>query len=504
MISRQKSIRRHLVTVLTTSLIVLYGASACLVFFLVRGALTEQLDAGILRLAKDFIAETKRTVDGGVDSEFHELELEDFGNRSVGGSYYELRDAGGQAVYRSRSLGEKGSIPYRPTEGEEISFSWGEMPDGVPGRILQISFPLALEKDDAAEIAAWTPEQRAYVETYDPNDPANRTHLIMAEDSLELERTMFVLGSTLGGTGLLLVLATFFLVRRIVDSACLPLVELTARTERIGPGDLAVRLPTEGLPVELLPLIAKFNLFIERLDEAIKRERRFSVGMAHELRTPVAELRALMDVAVASFDHSFGEGESGLEPKEVYLTGSEIGERMGRIIEVLTSVYRADQRSVEIASESVDLEKLLGTTLAGLGENARRRVRFDPSGDAGTGLRSDPAILRAVCENLVNNALAHSPHGTSIAIAWSDDGFSVTNEAPDLVEADLANLGEPFWQADASRTSTDQFGLGLTLVSHYLRLLEGRLEFLLEDGKLTAAVRMPRDTGESSPPVTFR
>lgn len=493
---RQLSIRRHLVVALTISLIALYGLSSTVVYFLMSRALTEQLDVGLFSLAKDFIAETERTLDGEIKSGFHDLELEEFEGRTVGGSYYELWDAKGTSVYRSTSLGDDGKLPYNPVEGEEVSFEWVDLPGRRVVRAVQVSFSLKLEVidhgdiGDAAEFAARTPDQFFYAKNYQANDPQNRAHLVIAADALQHQNTLFILGSTLLGTGIVLILATFFLIGMIVDRACHPLLELEQLTGQIGPDDLAKRLPTDHLPSELLPLIGKFNLFIERLDEAIRRERRFSVGMAHELRTPVTELRTLMEVALASLDHTTVEGPSELTPNEVFQTGSEIGERMGKIIEVLTALYQSDTRHLDVEEVPVEMGALVHTALATFDSTSRDRVQVDEIFVTGP-FSSDPSILRPIAENLIKNALVHSPPGSAVALSVRDDGFTVTNQSQDLAASDLENLREPFWQSDAARSSPDQFGLGLTLVDHYVRILGGQLAFSLESDQFSARVELP-------------
>ena len=89
------------------------------------------------------------------------------------------------------------------------------------------------------------------------------------------------------------VIAVFLIVRRSLN----PLRTLASCTREIGPDNLHLRLPTNGLPTELTPICSCVNDLLDRLDQAFKRERRFTSDVAHELRTPIAELRALAEVA---------------------------------------------------------------------------------------------------------------------------------------------------------------------------------------------------------------
>jgi len=492
MISRPSSIRSHLVVALTSALIALSGLSAFSVFVLMRHALSAQVDDALLRTARDFAAETKRTVDGGIKSGFHNLKLEEYEGHHEDGACYELRDHNGNSVVRSQSLKTSVSLPFLAMSGDDAKFTPITLPNGRPGRLVQLSFSPLIEVEDpgdlgeAAEIAARTRAQHDYVAKYQQDTPSNRVHLSIAEDVGELRETLFLLAATLSISSLTLAVATYLLVRRVVRTACHPITELAAQTAGLQADQLHSRLPVERVPDELKPLIVTFNQFIERLDIALRREKRFSIDIAHELRTPVAEMRTLMEVACSASEEN--EPASFSDPHRIYQTGAAISQRLSKLIEVLTAIHGTEGHRIELHPEQIDLPAIVIASAKAHSVNSSDRLLVaDPPGETGR-FAADPAIVRAVVDNLITNALAHSPAGSPVEIRAEHCGFVISNYAPDLTDSDLVHLGEPFWQKDASRTASDHFGLGLTLVSLYLGLLDGRIVHKVEQGRLDTRV----------------
>lgn len=484
------SIQRHLVIYLTSAIIVLFGLSSVGLYFFMQRAFYAQADKNLMRVAEDFIAETERKLDGGMECEFHELNLENFrATGSASEAYYELRDFQGKSLIRSSSLGGDEHLPYRLAGGEGSEIENFSLQGMASGRIIFASFPLLSKGGERAQSeahsrqAALTVTEQAFVKSYDDSDQKNRVFLAITESTDGLNHTLLVLASALGVTGILLAGTTLILVPKLVQNAFLPIVKITRLTEQMEADNLQCKLPSDQVPIELQALIVKFNQLIERLDSAIHRERRFSLNLAHELRTPVAEIRSLMEVEVDSFDENVQD-----EANEVCQQGAIISQRMSKIIEVLTSIHQGDSEYFRISIEPLSIEASLHQAIGALDEKNQKRVQFVEEDPNSVEIESDPGLLRAVIDNLLTNAVVHSTVNSSITVSCHADGFSIINTAKDLEQGDLQFLREPFWQQDAARSDPDRFGLGLTLVAVYLRLLNGRIEQKLEAGKLTTKI----------------
>jgi signal transduction histidine kinase len=492
MTNPRPSIQRYLVVYLSGAVIVLFGLSSIWVYLYMRHAFYKQADANLMRVAEDFIAETERTPDGTVESEFHDMNLENFkAGDSDRKAYYELRDYRGEVLIRSASLADSEQLPNRQVETGVFQVEHINIQGKYPGRVVFASFALALENQnlddpgDLAEVASQTPAEKAYIETYDEGAPKNRVFLAITESTAELRQTLLILGSVLSLTGIILAGAILLLVRKIVLVACRSIVEISRITEQMGPDNLAAHLPVENVPSELRPLIIKFNEFIDRLDAAIRRERRFSIDIAHELRTPIAEIRVLMEIAADTPGNEAGEDALG-----IYRQGAAISQRMSAIIEALTAIYKGNAAEIQPNLKLVPIELILREAIESFSPQIQGRFRFESKGAGNVKITTDPDLLRAAIDNLLQNAAVHSPDFSDISVSCSANGFSIENVADNLGEGDLELMKEPFWQRDSARGAVDRFGLGLTLVDAYLRLLNGNIDHHLDRGNHTVKVTL--------------
>ena len=494
MIRKSLSIQRHLLVSLTGAITALFGLGSLGIYFFMRHALYAQMDGHMERTAEDFIAETHRNHDGSVESGFHELELEDFGPEgSETTAFYELRDASGKSILRSASLGENSSIPFVEVEDGDHRVESLTLPDGTPGRIIYAPFSLVMERDspdapgESVEATGLSPDEIRYIENYNPLASENRALLSIAESLSPLRNTLAILAATLAVTGLFLGGATFFLVRRIVQNACRPILELSELTGKMGLDSVAAGLPDAGIPDEMRPLIVKFNELIARLDIAIRREKRFSMDIAHELRTPVAEMRTLLEVA------SGGSEADDEDPQEIYRTGAAISQRMSGIIEVLTAMHQGDLDEPDTAITPTLLSKIIRASIDNVEAAERSRIHIlSPPGDEEP-VNTDQNLHRAVLDNLIGNCIAHSPAGSPVEITCELKRIEIRNETVGLDEADLEQLHEPFWQKDPARAASDRFGLGLSLVDVYLKILGAEIGHCLEGNTLATTVVLARE-----------
>src|SRR5690606_38086754 len=130
--------------------------------------------------------------------------------------------------------------------------------------------------------------------------------------------------------------------------------------------------PTDRIPWELRPLIVQFNQLIGRVEDTIRRERRFSMDIAHELRTPASELHLLMQLGTLS---NYPDVEAGSieDPREIYRLGGEITERINTILEALIAIHRGESQAIAVAQEPVDLGIILKEAVAALDSAERER-----------------------------------------------------------------------------------------------------------------------------------
>jgi two-component system, OmpR family, sensor kinase len=221
-------------------------------------------------------------------------------------------------------------------------------------------------------------------------------------------------------------------------------------------GELA-RLPTEGLPGEIQPLVSSINSLLRRAEDMREHERAFIADAAHELRTPLTALRLQIDRLANAND------------AERQLAISSLGEgvtRASRLIEQLLAMARS-QAAAHSARSSVDLAELSRSVVAemlpladakriDIGVSATDSVQFPADGDA----------LRALIGNLVDNAIRYSPEDGHVDVAVSGTETSailtVTDEGKGIRPADRARVFERFHRLKGATPGGS--GLGLAIV----------------------------------------
>lgn len=256
---------------------------------------------------------------------------------------------------------------------------------------------------------------------------------------------------------LLLVLTTNVLV---VRRALRPVSAASALAREIQPAQLQARIPAEGLPAEIRPLVSAFNEVLDRLEQAFQVQREFTADAAHELRTPLAVLRARADSLP---DSAFARQ-----------IRNDI-DVMGHIVDELLTVADLDSRFVEL-EEILDIRNVLNRVVEHLAPIAHKEAKeISVSYPVNPILvRGDAELLFQAFRNLAENALRHTPEGTMVELVWDGDGtVQVTDFGPGIPEGDMEHIFQRFWRRDRSRAGGA--GLGLPIAARIIRAHGGTL-----------------------------
>jgi two-component system heavy metal sensor histidine kinase CusS len=278
-----------------------------------------------------------------------------------------------------------------------------------------------------------------------------------------------------------------------------PLRTITGTARRIRPANLGERLATAGLPAELGDLADTFNGMLGRLEESFGRLSRFSADIAHELRTPVNNLRGEVEVAL-------GKPRPPDEYREVLGSCLEECGRLSRMIDALLFLARAENPRTQVEREPVDVAQEL---------RALREFYEPAAGEAGVcltvaapdGVRVElcrPLLQRAV-GNLVENALAHTPAGGRVTLSAAPEKDGVRIEVVDTgrgIEAPhLPRLFDRFYRVDPARSSASGgVGLGLAIVKSVAELHGGSVAVASQVGEGTrVTLLLPRPGAPGMP-----
>lgn len=456
------SLLTRLTLALCVAAAVLLPAGGCLIYFTAERLLLRNFDA-VLAAKADALVTTSEMERGKLEIDLEVQEFAGFGS-AAGGDYFEFRTPAGNLLARSPSL-RRDRLPSLPEPLTRKPLNgFLTLPDGRPGRALWLVVP---------------------VKSHDQPDGASLVELGVASDSTSLSQTLHTLGMVVAGTAAAGMLVGLFVLRSVVRRSLRPVSDLAREVQEIPVDDPARTLDATHLPSELLPVGNRVNDLLVRAREAIERERRFSSHAAHELRTPLAELRAILELLAAwpeeRTPEQFDEAQKVLRSLE-------------QLLQKLTLLSRAEAGRQPVHLEPVDP--------AALGEEAVERFRAAAEArglslvlKSGSGpLQSDPVIWDAIANNLLENAVSHAPAGAIITIESTPAQLAVSNAAPGLTSADLPHLMERFWKKTPRHAEGEEIishsGLGLSLVAIYARLLGTTATAELQPGG-TLTIRVP-------------
>jgi two-component system heavy metal sensor histidine kinase CusS len=280
-----------------------------------------------------------------------------------------------------------------------------------------------------------------------------------------------VLGTLLSG------IAGIFVTRR----GLLPLQEITRTTKRVTASQLHERIGGDGWPAELASLARSFDRMLDRLEDSFKRLSQFSGDLAHELRTPINNLRGEAGVALS---HS----RTPEEYRRTLESSLEEYARLTRLIDNLLFLARADSPTAGITRSPFDARQSVDTVCEyyeALAEDRGVEVHSE-----GQGLvHADPQLFRQAVSNLLSNALNHTPRGGQVKISVRQRAnhaleVCVADTGDGIAPEHLPHIFDRLYRADPARSNhPDGAGLGLAIVKSIMTLHGGSVEVASAQGK---------------------
>jgi len=243
---------------------------------------------------------------------------------------------------------------------------------------------------------------------------------------------------------------------------------MTRSLGRIGPTHLKERVAPADWPRELQPLAIAFDDMLKRLDDSFTRLSQFSADLAHELRTPVANMLGEAQVALT-------RERTAAEYRETLESTIAECERLSRIVDNLLFVARVDASREPIARKRFDARAAVEKIAAFYQTIADdRHVTISCTGDGQ--IYADPDLFERAVGNLLDNALRFTPENGSIQITLSDHDadfeVAVSDTGCGIAPEHLPRVFDRFYRAESSRGS-DGAGLGLALVKSIVDLHGG-------------------------------
>jgi len=267
-----------------------------------------------------------------------------------------------------------------------------------------------------------------------------------------------------------------------------PVESLGRQTSRIEAHNLNARLDARGGPVELHELATSVNRMLDRLERAFVRLSQFSSDLAHDMRTPLANV-------ISSSQVTLSRARTTDEYEALIDSNIEECERLQRMIENMLFLARTDNARQHLKAVELDAGaelRRLASYFQALADEAG--VQLAVQGEAP--VVADATLFRRAVSNLASNALEHAQAGSTIELTVSTrPGYAVvevTNRGAAIPPEQIERIFERFYRIDSSRHGAARnAGLGLAIVKSIIELHRGKVEVESRDGRTTFALYFP-------------
>ncbi|WP_335988869.1 sensor histidine kinase [Pseudoalteromonas sp. CH_XMU1449-3] len=460
----------------------------------IRSKLVTTLSITITGLVLSILVATDIAVDSWIDNEFNrglkskagmlmslididEEEIDfDFSGQfmpefsgSTETEYFQIWSQSG-VFARSESLHlfSQKNLPLEKIKLGETKIINTELPDGRNGRVIYTRFipPLDLDDDEDFIEGVNTSLQQPITLAY-------------AASSEEVDFVLWLIDVIFVVSTVSVIVFIRLFVRKSVDSSLAPLNKLNRDISRLSIADKSAVIIIKEPVKELQPIVDSLNAFIRENRQLYFRERRLTSDIAHELKTPIAELINMAEVAIRFPNEK--EFEADFKPEVL-----KISQRLKSIVSNLLLLHKYSDEALQ-KQDACDLNQVILRTLE---KHDLERIKFEFQDDI-PAIVSNLFALESIITNLVNNAKQYSPDKSDVTVSTlltKEDKlqFSVTNELKvPLTEEDLSQLFDPLWQKDSARTSNDNFGLGLSIAKALSKAIDAELQVSLSGQNIT-------------------
>ncbi|MBI6705958.1 sensor histidine kinase [Pseudomonas viridiflava] len=442
------SLRWRLLWNLALLLVVLMLASGMSAYWNGREVADTAYDRTLLASARTIAAGLTQR-DGTLSADIPYVALDTFAYDSEGRIYYQVNDINQKLISGYENLPSPPPGTLRTDDYPALAKFYNGMYQGQDVRVVSLLKPVTDPgMNGTAEIRV--------AETQEARKGMARS--LMADTLLRL--------GMLGGGALLLVWFT-------VSAALRPLERLRTAVEERQPDDLR-SLPMVEVQHELRPLVGALNHFTERLRLQFERQAQFIADAAHELRTPLAALKARVELGLRERDP---------QQWRATLESAALGtDRLTHLANQLLSLARIENGARAIAeggAQQFDLSQLareLGMAMAPLAHS--HGVALALEADEPVWLRGEPTLLNELLSNLIDNALAHTPSGGNVVLRVYAPGIlEVEDDGPGIPQAERERVFERFYRRSQQGSGA---GLGLAIVGEICRAHLARIS--LHDG----------------------
>jgi len=264
-----------------------------------------------------------------------------------------------------------------------------------------------------------------------------------------------------------------------------PLRQLQRAVERFGQRDFSARVKSQRRD-ELGQLARTFDQMAQRIETLLEAERRLLLDISHELRSPLARLAVAVELARSGEDR-----EAALNRIE------KEAERLNTLVGELLQVTRAEGDPSSLRLQTVRLDELLADLVEDCSLEAQARgCRLTLDAAQPLSVPGDPELLRRAVENVIRNAIRHTPADTAVEVRLDSNGstrISVRDQGPGVPDEYLPRIFDPFYRVETDRNrASGGVGLGLAIARRAIELHKGAIRARNLTPGLLVEIELPK------------
>jgi two-component system, OmpR family, heavy metal sensor histidine kinase CusS len=441
-----------------------------IIYHSISRAMFNQFDAGLESAAR-IMSATVEMDHNEIDFEINTELIPEFAGSSKT-AYYEFWKTDGTVIKKSPALGNENLIWIKPFH-KHIFKTFKMKGDRIFRAAAITFFPSVEEANSDANMMA----SQSYVLTV-----ARDAHSLLSH--LEYLKYLLFFASTC------IIAVSSAVAVIVVKSGLKPLSQLASQIANIKENNLKTQITGEDLPSEILPIKTRLNSLLERLEKLFEHERTFNANVAHELRTPIAGLRSIMDVALTR-NRNADEYRTALTESLAVINDME------DMIDKLLMLAKIENGQITSTYELINFFDLVEKCWKPFVEKAvARGIIFENHLNNNLVWKSDEAGLSIIFSNLLNNAIEYTNQDGRIWVSShkSDTGIELIfeNSGNILTPQQVKSVFDYYWRGDSARSNAGAHsGLGLALVKRIVVLLGGTIQADTLNGLFSIRISLP-------------
>ncbi len=314
---------------------------------------------------------------------------------------------------------------------------------------------------------------------------------IVVSMSLEDFEIVYILKNILLITFPLILILLFLIARFFAGKSIKPVSTIIATSSQITKDNLKARIPLPTNKDELYLLSENINHLLDRVENAIDREKQFTSDASHELRTPLAVIKGTMEVLIRK-----PRNQQEYEEK-IQFCVSEV-DRLNHMVDQLLLLARFENQKQNIKKESIYLNAIVLDNLTRFSDKIEsKKLKVITSFNDDYYINSDNYLISIILSNLISNAIKYSKNETEINIKLLSENdkvlFSISDNGIGIVSEDIDKIFTSFYRSNvANHTQIKGTGLGLSIVKRLCDLLKIEINLTSEiDKGTTFIIRFP-------------